>query len=195
MNGRLRTAVLVVVLLRPDAAHAFSPMEIGGAFLQGLLQPASKPVHALSLLALGLLLGRHRAWWQFLLVFAAALAGGLIAIALAIGATPAADILLTNAALAGLLVASQSVLPKFVGWLMAAMTGVAIGLDSPPTATSIAAGNATLVGSGLGSCVVLAIAAAAALLVRYDWQRIALRIVGSWIAASAILVLALRFAA
>jgi urease accessory protein len=189
--GNFRTASLVLVLLPADVAHALSPTEIGSAFLQGVLQPALKPVHALTLLALGLLFGRcGHAAWGFLATFAAALAAGLTAIALAAGATPAVDILLASAALAGLFVASQWSLPKFVGWLMAAMTGAAIGLDSPPTATSIAAANATLVGSGIGACLVLAASAGGALLIRYDWQRIGLRIVGSWIAASAILVLA-----
>jgi hypothetical protein len=176
--------------------NALSFMDISGAFAQGLLQPLVKPAHALSLLALALLFGRHgRTGWQFLGVFAIALAGGLTAIARAVGTTPAVDVLLAGAALAGLLLAFQSPLPKPVGWLIAAVAGAALGLDSPPTAITLAAANATLVGTGVGACSALALITAAAMLIRSDWQRIGLRIVGSWIAASAILVLALRFSA
>ena len=196
MSGILWAALLVVLSLHAGTAQAASPAALGGAFWQGLLQPLLNPPHALSLLALGLLFGRHgRAAWQFLGVFAVAMAAGLTAIALAVGATPAVDILLANAAVAGLLVALQSPLRNWLGWLMAAMTGAAVGLDSPPTATTIAAGNASLGGSGLGACVTLAIVTGGAMLIRSDWQRIGLRIVGSWIAASAVLVLALRFSA
>jgi urease accessory protein len=192
MSGRLRHVVLLPLMVRSEAAHAFSTHEIGGALLQGALQPASKPVHALTLVALGLLLGqRADNSWQPLAIFAGALAGGLTAIALGIGPTPAAIALLASAALIGVFIAAQWTLPELARWVLAAVTGTAIGLDSPPTAVSIAAANATLVGCGLGSCLVLSAAVAARLLIRHDWQRIALRIAGSWIAASAMLALAL----
>ena len=192
MSGGGRSVLVLLILVWADVAHPLSAAEIGSALLQASVQAAHKPVHALALLALGLLLGQRRAdCAQALGVFAAALAAGLLAIALAVGATPAAEILLASAALAGLLIAAQWALPRLLGWLLAALTGVSIGLDSPPTATSIAAANAALVGSGVGSFIMLAAAASVALLIRYDWQRIGLRIAGSWIAASAILTLAL----
>src|SRR5712692_418416 len=118
MSGILWAALLVVLSLHAGTAQAASPAALGGAFWQGLLQPLLNPPHALSLLALGLLFGRHgRAAWQFLAVFAVAMAAGLTAIALAVGATPAVDILLANAAVAGLLVALQSPLRNWLGWL------------------------------------------------------------------------------
>jgi urease accessory protein len=52
----------------------------------------------------------------------------------------------------------------------------------------------TLAGTALGACLALAIIAACASRLRRSWQRVGMRIVGSWIAASAILVLALHFA-
>jgi ABC-type phosphate/phosphonate transport system permease subunit len=51
----------------------------------------------------------------------------------------------------------------------------------------------TLIGTGLGACVAAAILAIGTSQLTRDWQRIGMRIVGSWIAASATLVLALRF--
>ncbi len=51
-----------------------------------------------------------------------------------------------------------------------------------------------LIGTGLGAALLLIAAIAIASRLKADWARIAARIIGSWIAASAILVLVLRFA-
>jgi hydrogenase/urease accessory protein HupE len=164
------------------------------AFFSGLLHPLVIPAHLLALLALGLLIGQQRAMFSPSVGFATALAAGLTAIALAIGETAAFDVLLAATVLAGLLLALATPLPILLATALAAVTGIALGLDSPPEAISLAAANATLVGTGLGACLVLALVAAAGRSLTRWWQRIGMRIVGSWLAASAILVLALRFA-
>jgi hypothetical protein len=51
-----------------------------------------------------------------------------------------------------------------------------------------------LVGTGLGACFALAVVVVCTSRLTREWQRIGVRILGSWMAASAILVLALRFA-
>jgi urease accessory protein len=51
-----------------------------------------------------------------------------------------------------------------------------------------------LAGTALVAFIIVAGVGTLAALARRDWQRIGIRIVGSWIAASAILVLALRLA-
>jgi hypothetical protein len=51
---------------------------------------------------------------------------------------------------------------------------------------------ATLAGTAVGACAMLFVVSAVAAHVHADWQRLGLRILGSWIAASAILVLAVR---
>jgi hypothetical protein len=70
-------------------------------------------------------------------------------------------------------------------------------LDSPPEAISIAVATATLVGTGLGASLALAIIVTGTnYLTRvreWNWVRLGGRILSSWIAASAILVLAVRF--
>jgi len=129
-----------------------------------------------------------------LMAFAAALAAGLAAIAFAVGQTPAGNVVLLAAALIGILVALAMPLPLAVSTAFAAVTGAALGLDSPPQAISLAAATMTLIGTGIGACCALAIAVIAVRPLRRGWQRIGMRIVGSWIAASAILVLALRYA-
>ena len=169
-------------------------------FIGGLLHPLAMPAHALALLALGLLIGEQHAERRPLLltVFAAGLVAGLTAIALAVGETPAADVLLAAAVLTGALVALARPLPALACALLAAVTGAALGLDSPPEAISLALGTITLIGTGLGATIALTVVAAAAgYLVRvpeHVWLRTGVRVLGSWMAASALLVLALRLA-
>ena len=52
---------------------------------------------------------------------------------------------------------------------------------------------AALLGTGLAAGLALTIVVMATNCLTRGWQRIGVRIVGSWIAASAVLVLALRF--
>lgn len=160
------------------------------AFADGLTSPLLLPAHALALVALGLFAGRERSRTVTLLIFVMALAAGLLAIAFAVGQTAARMVLLADAALLGLVVAAAWPVPKPVGWLLAAIAGAALGLDSPPQAITLGGGTATLAGTAMGACVMLVAVAAVASCAERDWQRLAVRILGSWIAASAILVLA-----
>jgi urease accessory protein len=79
-----------------------------------------------------------------------------------------------------------------LAWLLAAIAGAALALDSPPQTVTITEAYATLGGTALGACAMLVVVAAIAAHANADWQRLGLRIVGSWIAASAILVLAVQ---
>ena len=160
------------------------------AFAVGFVDPILLPAHALTLVALGLFAGQQPTRAFTLMIFAAALAGGLIAIALAVGPTPARTVLLADAALLGALVATGWEPPKPLGWLLAGLAGAALALDSPPQATTIAEGNAALIGTALGACAAVLVIAVCAGHAKQRWQHLGLRILGSWIAASAILVLA-----
>jgi hydrogenase/urease accessory protein HupE len=161
--------------------------------LAGVLHPLTLPAHVVVLMALGLLIGTQRAWLS-LAAFAVGLVGGLVAIALGTGETPALDILLGATAVAGALVALAQPLPAAATAGVATVAGAALGLDSPPEAISIFAATLMLIGTGIGACAVLILTSTVAGRLMREWQRIGLRIIGSWIAASAILVLALRFA-
>jgi urease accessory protein len=160
------------------------------AFAEGFLNPMLLPEHALALVALGLFVGRQPSRGVTLLVFAAALAFGLMAIALAVGQTPARNVLLADAALIGVLVAAAWAPPQPIAWLLAAIAAAALALDSPPQATTLAQANATLIGIALGACAVLIAVVVCAGRAKEWWQQVGVRILGSWIAASAILVLA-----
>jgi urease accessory protein len=161
------------------------------AFVDGLLNPLTTPAHGLTLLALALLWARQSQRGAGLLVFALALATGFLAIVLAVETTPARTVLLVVAAALGVMVAAAWA-PKSLAWLLVAIAGVALALDSPPQAVTIAEAYATLAGTALGACAMLVVVAAIAGHANADWQRLGIRILGSWIAASAILVLAVQ---
>jgi urease accessory protein len=161
------------------------------AFVDGLLNPLTTPAHVLVLLALALLLAGQPQRYAVLLVFALALAAGFLAIVLAVETTPARTVLLAVAAALGVIVAAAWA-PKLLAWLFAAIAGAALALDSPPQAVTITEAYATLAGTAVGACAMLVVVSAVAAHAHADWQRLGVRILGSWIAASAILVLAVQ---
>jgi urease accessory protein len=160
----------------------------------GLLSPLLTPAHALALLALGFLIGQQRGGPVPLAAFVAGLAAGLVAIARAVGETAAPDILLATTAMSAGLVALARPLPRIVPAALAAVVGVTLGLDSPPEVISVAAATVMLMGTWVGAGLAVGLIAAGAQHLTRWWQRLGLRIVGSWIVASAVLVLALRYA-
>ena len=164
--------------------------------LGGLLHPIAVPAHAIALLALGLLISqqRVRARVVAIVLFVVALIAGLGAIVGGVGPTSALDVLLAATALTGLLVALGRPMPIAVCAPLAAIIAGTLGLDSPPEVLAISDATMMLIGTGIGAAVALAIVVLCASYLTAQWQRIGMRILGSWIAASAILVLALRFA-
>ena len=189
MNGCVRAVLIIVALTAADVAVAHAPM--GEGVSGGLLHPYLVPAHAMSLVALGLFIGSRRDQGIPLLAFAAALIGGLVALTFAIAETPAAEILLGNTGLLGVLLAADWNPPKPLGWMIAAVTGGMIALDSPPETISVQEADLMLLGTGLGALSALGAVIGGAGYLTRPWQRLGVRIVGSWIAASAILVLAL----
>jgi urease accessory protein len=171
-------------------------MEGLGGLAGGLLHPVITPTHALALFGLGLLIGQQPPGQRALpqMLFAAALAAGLIGLALAVGETPASFVLLSGVALCGALVAAAMRLPRLLLGPLAAAIGVSIGLDSPPEVISLQEAVLMLIGTGLGGTLALALVVAAAARMTRDWQRIGVRVLGSWTAASALLAIAVRFA-
>jgi urease accessory protein len=161
------------------------------AFVDGLLNPLTTPAHVLVLLALALLLAGQPHRLAGVLIFALALAAGFVAIVLAVETTPARIVLLAIAVALGAMVAAAWA-PKVLVWLLAAITGAALALDSPPQAVRIMEAYATLAGTVVGACAMLVFVATVTSHAKADWQQLGVRIVGSWIAASSILVLAVQ---
>jgi hypothetical protein len=192
MTALFRAALfLSLTLTKPAFAHA-PIMGIGGV-VGGVLHALLIPEHGLSLLALGLVLGRQQQAMRRrgLLVFAAALICGLVAAALTGEETLAGDALVLTAGLLGLLVAAAW-MPAFLGLPLAAIAGLTIALDSRPDGTTTAEAVRMLIGSGIGATAALIVVAEGSTLLRGHTQFIVARVAGSWIAAISILVLSLR---
>ena len=185
---------LILVLAAGPAWALPPPLGIGG-FFGGMLHPLFAPAHVLALLGLGLLTGQQTGWSRaVVLVAIAALAAGLGVMTMGFVPALMSEALLVLAGVAGLFAALARPLPEAAGGVLAAATGLAIALDSPPDVISVREANVMLIGTGLGASIVLIVAVTASSRLSGGWPRIAARILGAWIAASAILVLALRFA-
>jgi urease accessory protein len=191
MSALVRLVLIAVVCADPAFAHV--PIEGAGGIYGGLLHPYLVPAHVMSLVALGLLIARAGHHGLPLLIYALALLAGLVALTFAVGETRAGDLLVGTAGVIGVLLALDWMPPRFVLWLLAAISGAALALDSPPETTSIEEANLMLIGTGIGALSALGAAVGAALHLTRPWQHLGVRIIGSWIAASAILVLALTF--
>jgi hypothetical protein len=193
MNKTLLPVALIVGLMSSTPAAAHSPIMGIGGVPGGVLHALLIPEHGLSLLALGLVLGRQQqpVRRSGMLIFFGALVCGLVAAALTGEETLAADVLVLAAGLLGLLVAAGWA-PPFLALSLAAVAGLTIALDSRPDGTSTSEAVTMLLGSGLGAAVALAIVTEGSALVRGRAQFIVARVAGSWIAAISILVLSLR---
>ena len=191
--ARWPPALALVLAAGPAWAHP-PPLGVGG-FLGGLLHPLFVPAHVLALLGLGLLAGQQAGWSRAVVLAAiAALAAGLGVMTLGLVPALMGEALLALAAGTGVVVAIDRRLPESVGLALAAATGIAVAFDSPPDVVAVREANRMLIGTGFGAAILLTLTAAASSRLADGWSRIVVRILGSWIAASAILVLALRFA-
>ena len=185
--------VVFVGSVHPALAHA--PIKGIGAFYNGMLHPLLVPTHLLVLVSLGLLIGQHapqasRTGWP---VFVLALLGGL-----GLGFTHATGVpepgLLAIALTAGLLVALAYPFAAPALAVLAAAGGTAVGMDSMPDTGGTRETWLLLAGTAIGTTLVFSYAGGLAATLDRPWQRIGVRIAGSWAAAAAAMVLALALA-
>ena len=164
------------------------------AFVAGLLHPLLVPMHLMAIVALALLIGQQMPRWggNASFSFDVAVTAGLLAIAFAYVPRLAQGSLLAAATIAGLLAALARPLPEWLGIVVGAAIGLSLGLDSPPEALLVTDAHLTLIGTAFGAPMLLFGLVQIASRLRAHWQRIGARILASWIAASAVLVLALR---
>lgn len=183
----------LALLCITEAAMAHSPIKGLDSFYAGFLHPVFVPAHVLSLLVLGILIGQQAAksLQPVVIVFLLAAAAGLVLAGAGQGydVTP---LLLGMAAAVGLLVALARPLPLPVSIVTALIVGVLIGIDSAQDELVGRARIAALLGSGVAVYLLVLYALVFTdYFSRHAWQRIGLRIVGSWVAAASLLVLAL----
>ena len=186
-------AILALGWAFPIQALAHVPFAGLNDLYNGLLHPVVVPAHLLLVISAGLFLGKHgaRVVPPSFLVFCLFTFTGLAATLLSIGGI-GERYLLGIAAVVGLLIAANIRLPLALCLLVAALAAVLLGLDSSQDVLVGRAKFFSLLGSGLGLCFLFLYPLAFAdYFGDKNWQKIGVRIVGSWVAASAILVLAL----
>lgn len=168
-------------------------------FLQGLLHPFLTPAHLIALLALGILLGQQakKNGYSALLIFIAFTLASLVSTRLYRADINSEIILLILAGCLGIITALKLSLSKWIALIFAIVTGSLIGIDSAPViipglkASKI---YADMAGTFVSVSIILIAVSLLSQLINKLWQGIALRIIGSWVFASALMVLALMFA-
>lgn len=193
---RIAASIAAILFWSAGAAHAHVVIPGIGGFEGGLLHPILVLSHALALIALGLLAGMRPLRKRLLVIatFAVAMLSAFGLVSMAYATDRAELAVLALAAITGLVLAAWPMAPLAVAALISALTGGAILFDSVPAVPSVRETVAALCGTALAATAMLAVTAFASAALPAFWPRIGVRIAGSWIAASAILVLALRLA-
>ena len=189
-------AVALPVLLPIEEACAHPAFAGATGFYGGLLHPLFVPTHAIAVLSLGLLIGPQmpHGRWPVALAYAAGLGIGFAAMILAFAPRFSAEALLAITAIVGALVALARVLPWPVTCVLALAVGIALALDSSPGGISVREANVIIVGTFCGAVILLWVILVVVASFRREWQKLGMRILGSWIAASAVLGLVWQLA-
>lgn len=186
-----------VLSLLPLQALAHSPVKGIDNFYNGVLHPLFVPAHVILLIALGLFLGQQ-GMQQIQLKLMAFLASVITGLSIAWFTT---GLLIENYILAlamtvGILIAIAPRLPVAVVVAIAIACGLSLGLDSAQDNLVGKGKFVGLFGSGLSiyflSLYPLAFSES---INKKQWMKIGIRVIGSWVAASALLVLALSLKA
>jgi urease accessory protein len=189
-------AVALVAATGPAAAH--SPIPGIGVFYSGVLHPFIAPALLLSLVALGLHLGQGSQGDVArvrvpLLAYAFALLAGLVLHAWT-GEIDTDRLLLVCGALAGVVTAAAWAPPIWSSALLAGVIGLAVGVASTPSGVEGRAYAGMLAGTVIASIFLPLWVTVVVSFFHRAWLHIAARVLGSWMAAAAVLVLSLSFA-
>lgn len=178
----------------PDLPLAHAVVQGMDELFAGALHPLLTPAHLLVLTGLGLLLGQGERGrlMRAVGIFSLAAAAGLAAACNRDGAGVPPPTLIGLGLAIGALVSLALPWPEWVRWSAAAAAGLALGWDSAPDAGT---GGLALVKMALGAWLsltlaVLNVAHYSARLPAYRWVQTGVRVVGSWIVAIGILMLA-----
>ena len=185
--------LLFAGMVSPASAHGAIPG--AGDFYNGMLHPLLDPTYLLAFISLGLLIGQHAPIsGQFALpTFALALIAALAAPPIMPAPFPQ-PVVLGLVLVAGLLVAISLDIGAYVPSLFGAVFGGLIGINSKLDAILEGLSWQFLAGSALGACIAVVLLGGLIAALDQPWQRIGVRVLGSWTAASAFLVIALAVA-
>jgi hydrogenase/urease accessory protein HupE len=190
-----KALVFLALLAIPQLGLAHSPIEGIDNFYSGLLHPVFVPAHLLLLISLGLFIGQRGVKENELaiLVFLIAVGVGLMAAWFSVGGDIEIFILI-GAAFIGILIVASFTVNRYWCALIATLAGLLLGMDSAQDALSGKEKLVSLLGSGLALYLLFLYPMALAdVFNKKPWQMIGVRVIGSWIAASSLLVLALSY--
>jgi urease accessory protein len=193
-------AGLLLLCTVPAAAHTVTEGTSG--FTDGLQHPFGIPAHMMTILGLGLLLGQRdlAALRGPIYGFLAGLIGGLVL----------SPFVTTDVMTAGLSVAQLALVAVLGGMIvlfrplpfpllatLGTVGGAVLGLDSAPEDATLQQTVACLAGTAIALILVLLNLVAlgnyvVAQAARRPWLGVGMRIVGSWIVAASLMVLALH---
>ena len=185
--NRLLTLVAVLLPL-PAAAHM--PSSGLGPVYDGIFHLLLSPEDLIPLIALALLCGQRgapfarRALWVVPLAWFAGGLTGMFA-----PSTHGAALSAVSFLVLGGLVALNAQVPLALLTTLAALFGLFHGYLNGTGLNRFADGAYVLLGLAAAVCVIVAVFASLVIPLRRPWARIAVRVAGSWIAASGLLLL------
>ncbi|GAA5125065.1 hypothetical protein GCM10023212_26010 [Luteolibacter yonseiensis] len=174
-------------------ASAHMAVEGAGEIGNGALHPVMTPAHVLLLLGLGLLLGQQTPLdlGKRLRVFAPASAAALLFTFTGTIREINQPVLIALSLCVAILVALEKRLPRFVPEFLCTLTAIGIGIDSAVETGDTGTILKTLIGTWLAmNAIVFYIAICASNGADKQWAKVGVRILGSWIIAISLMVLA-----
>lgn len=192
VNSR-RIAVAIVLILLGPPAQAHGSVKGLGDFMSGFLHPLFEPAHLVALISLLLLVAQRGIHESTAVIgsLAAATAVGLSAAAMGWPASTN-TVLLIAGLLTGLTVTIARALPNVVLVVLATTIGLGIGLASAPEGAKGSSCFISLAGTWFGACLYAISGATLLDEFKRPWTPVLIRAVGSWMTATALLVLALQ---
>ena len=193
ISNRLRWLPVALLLALPASASAHTVVSGVGDFFGGVLHPLTTPAHVLLLLGLGIYLGQQVPLKLkaslFVFVTVSALALGLTTTGLVKTVPP--PLIIGLALLAGVLVALEIPPATWISRGLFALAALAIGLDSAVETGTGWVVVKTLLGTWTGLIIIVAdVAFYSSKFTKWQWQRVGLRVAGSWITAASLMILA-----
>lgn len=185
------TAALAVLASLPVPAGAHLVSSGLGPFYDGGLHLLLSPADVLAVLAVSLGAGQGGKGASRTAVIALPTAWGAASlIALQLGAVPTLNGLqIALLTVLGVIVATGIRSPAWAVAGLAILTGTLFGLDNGGAIAAVGGGAVSVAGIMAAVAVLTLLASALTFSLRAGWMRIALRVVGSWIAAVGMLML------
>lgn len=180
-------------MLLGTQAHAHGSVKGLGNFVGGFLHPLFEPAHLVALVALLLLIAQRgvQSSNASMVALATATATGLGAAAMGWPASTDTALLIA-ASLTGVAVVVARPLPQAGVMWLAGVVGLGIGLGSDPEGLSGLGRYAELAGTWFGTCLYAISGATLIEEFKRPWIPVLIRVVGSWMVATSVLVLALH---